>query len=141
MTAIVGLYYDAYDQSIQAQILRDLLTLSVQFGAFSVNDTGGMVPKAMLEDLGLTKDGGPPELCIRYKTGEDWPETPRKVETVDRDLNPGTAEIRLHDQENNPGYYLRPQGRDGANLTDRYLNRSAPTGQGIASPLIMLLWG
>jgi hypothetical protein len=138
---IVGLYYETISSNVQAQILRDLLVLSAEFdGDFVVNDTQGMVPKELLEDLHLSTTSSPPSLAVRYKTGEEWPKVPMGIEVVDRDLQPKTAPANI-DTSEHVGYYLKPQGRDGASLTERYLNRSYPRGRGIVDPFIVLMWG
>ncbi len=138
---IVGLYYEAISPNVQAQILRDLLVLSSEFdGDFVVNDTKGMVTPQLLDDLNLSTSASPPSLAIRYKTGDKWPEVPMGIEVVDRDLQPQTAPANIDGTER-VGYYLKPQGRDGASLTERYLNRSYPRGRGIVDPFIVLMWG
>jgi len=137
---IVGLYYEAYNPDVQIQILRDLIALSAEFGPdFSVNDRGGMVPKEMLEDLHLRTDNSPPDLAIRYKVGDTWPKVPTGIEIVDRNLTPDVSRIVLEQDAGDPNY-LKPQGREGANLTERYLNRTYPRGKGIVDPIVMLLW-
>lgn len=137
---VVGLYYEAYNPDVQIQVLRDLMALSSQFGPdFSVNDTKGLVPKEMLEDLQLKADNSPPDLAIRYKVGDSWPKVPTGIEVVDRNLTPDVNNIRLEQDAGDPNY-LKPQGRDGANLTERYLSRSYPRGKGVSDPIVMLLW-
>ena len=138
---VVGLYYDTYGPNVQVQILRDLLALEVEFdGDFDVYDDKGMVPPQLLEDLHLTKSGSPPTLAIRYRVGDEWPKVPQGIEIVDRDLHQENAPANL-DTSQHVGYYLRPQGRDGASLTERYLSRAYPRGSGVTDTMLLLLWG
>ena len=135
----VGIVYDELNSTVEVQIVRDLLVLGGQWD-IAVNDLGGKVDPKLFSEMGIPQVTSPIELCIVYKFGKDWPEHPEGVETVERDLHVSDVEVGL-DPEVKIGYYLKPQGRDGANLTERYLNRSYPRGRGIIDPLVTMMWG
>jgi hypothetical protein len=59
---------------------------------------------------------------------------------VRRDLEIKVTEGNL-DPNPKVGYYLREQGRDGASLTELYLNRTAPRGNGLSDAYVVYLWG
>jgi hypothetical protein len=80
-----------------------------------------------------------PELFIVYRV-EAWPKIPLNVKCVKRDLKVSKADIGI-DPNPKIGYFLGEQGRNGANMTERYLNRNAPRGKGLADPMIVLVWG
>lgn len=140
----VKLFYDTLDSQVQAQIVRDLLVMG---GEWEMGISMKDVPEAdknalmpFLEELGIPESFGNPELYIVYKTGDDWPPHPTDCPVVERDLSPGESDISL-DGEARIGYFLKPQGRDGANLTERYLNRSYPKGRGYVDPILLSIWG
>ena len=139
----VKLFYDVLDSQVQAQVVRDLLVMG---GEWEVGVSMKDVPDAdkntlmpFLEELGIAESFGNPELYLVYRTGAEWPPHPTDCPVVERDLAPGESDISL-DGEARIGYFLKPQGRDGANLTERYLNRSYPRGKGyIPNGLIDIL--
>ncbi len=135
----VGLIYDQMNLDVQTQIVRDLLVLAGDF-KFDVFDQQQQFDTNLLKQLELKSTEIPPSLYIVYKTGETWPKSPAGITTVQRDMCPPQEKMSL-DPNPKIGYYLNPQGRDGANLTERYLNRSYPRGNGVVNPLITLLWG
>lgn len=136
----VGIVYDQMTTDVQAQIVRDFLILSCEFDDLGYLDPSGQVDTSIMEELGVPKGVGIPELYIVYKTGKVWPTTDRSVERVERDLSPPNANITLSG-EPRIGYYLKEQGRPGANLTERYLNRSHPQGRGFVSQWMLHMWG
>lgn len=135
----VGLVYDRMDSRVELQVLRDVITLSQKWN-IAVNDAGGNVNLELLRLSGVELTDDEPVLYLVYKTGEEWPYSEPGVQVVRRDL-----QIKKADTHMNPnpevGYFLRPQGRDGANLTELYLNRTAPRGNGLSNALVVLLWG
>ncbi len=135
----VGIVYDQMNDSVKTQVVRDFLMLSAEFSDLAYNDAGGSMDKSYMEQLGIPATDDPPVLYVVYKTEDAWPQTPGNVPRVERDLRPDDVGPRL-DGSPSVGYYLKPQGRSGANLTERYLNRSAPRGKGVVNPLVLLLW-
>jgi len=135
----VGIVYEKMDSSIELQVLRDLTTLAAKW-PIAVNDKGGDLNLELLRLSGIELTRDDPVLYIAYKTGDEWPYTPTDVQSVRRDLQIPEATLRL-DPNAQVGYYLRPQGRDGANLTELYLNRTAPRGNGLSDAMVVLLWG
>ena len=135
----VGIVYDKMTDAVKTQVVRDFLILSGEFSDLACCDTAGLMDTSYLEQLGVPMTDNPPVVYIVYKTESAWPQTPPNVQRVERDL-------KLYDDSPkfstspSPGYYLKPQGRDGANLTERYLNRSYPKGRGVVNPLVLLLW-
>lgn len=134
---VVLLVYDKMTESVKAQILRDLLLLSGSF-LVSYRDKQGLVDDSILNQIGVIKaeDTAPDDLIIVYKTGAKWPVYDKMITTVERDLCPNDNGQRL-DDEPRIGYYLKPQGRNGANLTERYLNRAYPKGKGFVMPWLL----
>lgn len=135
----VGIIYDQMTDSVKTQIVRDFLMLSGEFSDLAYHDPAGSLDKTYMDELGIPATDDPPVLYVVYKTEDAWPKTPPNVPRVERDLKPANAGTSLSG-EPAPGYYLKPQGRSGANLTERYLNRSAPRGKGVVNPLVLLLW-
>lgn len=121
----VGIVYTEMNDSVKAQLVRDFLILSGEFTDIAYFDQSGSVDKSIMEELGIPKTNTLPVLYLVYKTGESWPYTDSSVPVVQRDLKPPNVGPNL-DPEPRVGYYLKPQGRDGANLTERYLNRVYP---------------
>ena len=140
----VKLFYDTLDSQVQAQIVRDLLVMAgeweVGVNMQDLPDADQNILAPFLEELGVPKSFGQAELYMVYKTGEDWPQHPSDCPTVERDLAPQASEMTLSG-EPHIGYFLKPQGRDGANLTERYLNRSYPKGRGYIDPILIGIWG
>lgn len=135
----VGILYDQMNGDVEVQVLRDLMLLQGQFPDIWVNDPGGKMDPEMLKriDVSLTTD--PPALIINYKVGPEFLHTDPNMEVVERDLSPPNNAQSL-DGDPRVGYYLQPQGRDGTNLTELYLNRAYPRGHGITDPLVVYLW-
>lgn len=139
MTTSIGLVYDKMTDQVELQVLRDLMLLQGQW-KIAVSDPQGLMDVAMLAELGIEKTDQPPELIINYKVGPDFKPAPSQIEEVRRDLCPPDNGPHL-DPNEHQGYYLKPQGRDGTNLTELYLNRSHPRGNGVTDPFVVLLWG
>jgi len=136
---ILGIYYDKLTSSIAAQIVRDLLAVSREY-EFSVLDTGGKFEKSLLQELGIPfAETGKPELAVVYKEGEAWPAYPEDTTLVKRDLMISKKKQTLS-TENKIGYFLKPQGRVGPNLTERYLNRAYPKGKGFIDPALYWMY-
>ena len=131
---VVCIVYETMNESVKVQVLRDFLRLSCEF-AVSIADPKGLMDKALLDEIGITQalPGSPVALYVVYKTGEKWPQTPNEIPRVERDLCPPDGSPTLSG-EPRVGYFLKPQGRSGANLTMRYLNRSYPRGRGFVQP-------
>ena len=128
--------------SILAQVTRDLMVLSLEF-YISINDPDSLVPKTLLTELGIDVVDQEPDLWLVYKLGDVWPEPPQTEDSakqVKRDLKPTSIDLKL-DGNGQVGYYLKPQGRDGPNRTEMFLNRAHPMGRGNMNPLITLFWG
>lgn len=139
MSNLVGLLYDENTNAIQSQVARDIMALAIDHPNMEVlsSDFDWLV-----EGLGVkVVAAGTPSLYIRYKTGKDWPPKPDTGIVVDRDLVPEKSETLLHQDDQAVGYFLKPQGRDGRNLTNLYLNRIGPKTRGIVDPLLVMLWG
>ena len=140
----IGIAYDQMNESVYAQIVRDFLCLASEFPGLKYSDPAGQMNKSIMEDLGID-NAGPndvPTLNIVYKVGTEYPEYDERIRTVRRDLCPhDTAPSLTQNDDNKVGYYLKPQGRAGANLTERYLNRSYPKGRGVTNPLVLMMWG
>jgi len=134
----VGLVYDKLTDDVLAQIVRDLLILQGGWD-FDVNDVSKEISPGWIASLGLGETLTSPDLYVVYKVGDTWPEVPNGSQCVKRDLKVTDAGIGL-DPGPKVGYYLKPQGRTGSNLTERYLNRAYPKGRGVIDPLVMLLW-
>jgi hypothetical protein len=135
----VGLVYEDFNSQVELQILRDLWVLQQKWD-LAVRDYGGRVSSELLRLSNLETTEDEAGLNLVYKTGEEWPYADPDVQQVRRDLEVKEADIGL-DPNPKIGYYLRPQGRDGANLTELYLNRTAPRGNGLSDALIVYLWG
>lgn len=136
----VGIVYDEMTDSVEAQITRDFLLLSGEFSDLAYFDQKGEVSKEIMDQLGIPKTEIPPILYVVYKTGDEWPSTDHTIERVERDLKPDVQGPKLYGDPK-VGYFLKPQGRPGANLTERYMNRSYPRGKGVVNPLMLLMWG
>ena len=138
------LFYDCLDEQVIAQIVRDLLVMGgeweVGVDLRNLPDADQNTLKPFLAELGIAPSFGKPELYLVYKTGDEYPQHPIDCPVVERDLNPTGSDLRL-DTEARIGYYLKPQGRDGANLTERYLNRSYPKGRGYVPQELRFLMG
>lgn len=135
----VGLVYDDMSSSVELQILRDLTTIAQQW-PIEVTDNGGRLDLGLLRHAGLTITREPAVLNLVYKTGDEWPYVDPEVQAVYRDLQVKKTAPNIG-KSSEVGYYLRPQGRDGANLTELYLNRTAPRGNGLSDAMVVLLWG
>jgi hypothetical protein len=131
---VVGIVYDRMTESVKAQVLRDFLRLTGEFQV-SYSDQKGLMETSIFDILNVTKasEGSPIALFIVYKTGEEWPESPLEVPRIERDLCPPDGSPSLSG-EPRVGYFIKPQGRTGANLTLRYLNRAYPRGRGLLQP-------
>ena len=136
----VGIVYDQMNDNVEAQVTRDFLLLSGEFKDLAYFDQKGEVSTEIMYELGIPKTDVPPILYVVYKTTDEWPQTDPSVQRVERDLKPEVNGPRL-DADPRIGYFLKPQGRSGANLTERYLNRSYPRGRGVINPLMLLIWG
>ena len=140
----ISVIYDQMNENVRAQIVRDFLCLASEFPGLKYYDRAGQVNKSLMEELGIdnaSKDDVP-VLNIVYKAGTDYPDYDDEINTVRRDLCPhDTAPSLTQNDDTKIGYYLRPQGRAGANLTERYLNRSYPKGKGVTNPLVLMMWG
>jgi hypothetical protein len=139
VTNVVGIVADKVNEDVKAQVVRDLIILSAQWDLV-VNADPEFADDRMLEKLGIDRSDAPPTIMVIYKAGDKWPETELDCPVVKRDLKPAASAGRL-DGDPHVGYYLRPQGRDGANLTEMYLNRAYPKGKGVVNPMISLIWG
>lgn len=135
----VGIVYDSMTPAVKTQVVRDFIMLASEFSDLACYDVSGKMDTSYLDQLGVPLTTVPPVLYVVYKTGDGWPETPPGVPRVERDLKPSTISQQLSG-EPSVGYFLPPQGRNGPNLTERYLNRSAPKGKGVVNPLVLLLW-
>lgn len=136
----VGIVYDKMNDNVEAQVTRDFLLLSGEFTDLAYFDPKGEVSAEIMYELGIPKTEVPPILYVVYKTGDEWPSTDPSIQRVERDLKPEVNGPRL-DTEPRIGYFIKPQGRSGANLTERYLNRSYPRGRGVVDPMMLLMWG
>lgn len=126
--------------SVLAQVTRDLIVLAVEFGV-DINDPQNLIEDSMLSSLKINRTTAPADLILVYKIGDEWPEVPTTdALVVKRDLKPSEAEIRI-DGEPSVGFYLPEKGYWGPNRTLQMLNRAYPRGNGIANPLVTLLWG
>jgi hypothetical protein len=133
---VVSLVYDELDSQVQGQIIRDLLALSKQRPLVNTDDPE-LLP--ILNALHVQTTTTKPSLVVLYRV-KKWLAAPRGVTLIKRDLKPRRLDFKI---DGNPhvGYYLREQGRPGANLTERYLTRTAPAGKGIVDPLLIQTWG
>lgn len=136
----VGIQYDEMTDAVELQILRDFMLLKGEWPDVWVNDPAGEMDEQMLAQIGVSKTTDPPSLVINYKVGPEFLHVNTNRTVVERDLCPKDVSPKL-DGDAHVGYYMRPQGRDGANLTEMYLNRSHPRGNGSFNPMITLLWG
>lgn len=139
MKSVVGLIYGEMNEDVKAQITRDLIILNADWD-FDLVDPAGKLDIGLLDMLNIKTTVELPTIYLVYKTGEKWPDSPLGVQRVERDMCPSNANTGL-DPSERVGYYLKPQGRDGANLTERYLHRSYPRGRGIVDPFVLMLWG
>lgn len=137
----VLILYDTMTEAVKVHITRDFLLLAGEFTGLAYLDPAGQVDQALMEKLGVERAPADTEpiMNLVYKV-VDWPEVDEVVPTVKRDLSPQVNIQRVIQQDNNMGHPLKPQGRPGANLTERYLNRSYPKGRGVHNPLVLLLW-
>lgn len=136
---VVGLVYDSMDSRIELQILRDLLVLRAEY-PIVVHDYGQKVSPGLLDELGIKLTESPPVLNVVYKIIDEWPYYDPDIPVVLRDLEVKYSKMGV-DPNPKPGYYLTEQGRYGPNLTEIYLNRTAPIGNGLTDALTILLWG
>lgn len=136
---VVGLVYDKLTSDLEANIMRDLLILNAKF-PLEVNDYGHQIDPAYLDEAQIERSGEPPVLNIVYRTEREWPYSDPGVPVIKRDLFQPVAKPNV-DPNPKPGYALREQGRDGANLTELFLNRTAPRGNGLSDAFVVLLWG
>jgi hypothetical protein len=134
----VAVVYDCMNSQVELQILRDFSILAHDYPVALV-DPKRQVNTALMDEAGINITLDPPVLCIVYRTGEEWPEPLPGIPRVARDLKPTTLKSPI-DPNPKVGYYLRPQGRDGANLTEVYLNRAHPRGNGVTDALLLLMW-
>lgn len=134
---VVAIVYARMTESVKAQVVRDFLLLSGEF-AVSYSDKEGLMDKRLMDALNVTEavPGSPIDLYIVYKVDDVWPTTPPDVVRVERDLCPDDASPKLSG-ESGVGYYIKPQGRTGANLTLRYLSRAYPRGRGFVQPWLL----
>ena len=135
----VSLISDGLNEDLSAQVIRDLLILSGQWD-LRVNADQSLVSDSTLDQLGLERTDADPTIQIVYKIGDAWPQSNLSCPRVKRDLKPAKSADAL-DTSPHVGYYLRPQGRDSANLTEMYLNRAYPKGKGVVNPMVSLIWG
>lgn len=136
---VVGVVYEEFDDRIQLQVLRDLWVLTRQW-PIAINDYQGRISDELLRLSNVETTDEPASLNLVYKVGPEWPYADPDVQQVRRDLELKVKETRLNPNAE-VGYYLREQGRDGANLTELYLNRTAPRGNGLSDAMVVLLWG
>lgn len=134
----IGFVYSALNSDVHAQIVRDLLVLSGEWD-IEVYDPKNEFSE-LLGQLQIPKTEEKPELYIIYRTEKEWPESPGDGIKVQRDLKPSGKDIMLNG-EPRVGYFLKPQGWDGPNLTERYLNRPYPKGMGVVDPFMIAIWG
>lgn len=134
---VVALVYDRMTSAVKVQVVRDFLLLSGSFPV-SYSDEVGLMDKKLMEELNVTEavPGSPIDLYIVYKTEKAWLETPSGITRVERDLCPADGSQRISG-EPGVGYFLKPQGRTGANMTLRYLSRSYPRGKGFVQPWLL----
>jgi len=135
----VGIQYDEMTDAVELQVLRDLMILTGEWKDIWVNDPAGQMDEQMLAQIGVSKTRDQPTIVINYKVGPEFKHVDTDRIVVERDLAPRDEAPRL-DGDPGIGYYLKPQGRDGANLTELYLNRSHPRGNGVVDPIVTLLW-
>lgn len=139
MSHPIGIVYDEFTDQVQLQILRDLMLLARSW-EFCIYDPDRKINPAVLDAAGLVLTEAAPKLFLVYKTGPTWPSVPEGVSTVRRDLMPHPADLKI-DPNPHVGYFLKEQGRDSANLTERYLGRSAPRGIGFSNFMVQYHWG
>lgn len=139
MTNVVGFAFTEFNDNVRTQLVRDMLILLGTW-QFKVSDPQAVLTDSLLSHLGLERTTDKPTILLVYKTTQVWPKTPYSTPSVRRDLQPSDVEIGL-DPTPAVGYYLKEQGRDGANRTEQYLNRMHPKGKGIVNPLVQLMWG
>jgi hypothetical protein len=137
--SVVGFLFTEFNDNVRSQLVRDLMILKGTWD-FAVSDPEAMLTDDFLSKLDLVRTQEKPTLLLVYKTTKDWPKFPYSIPTVKRDLEPSSAEIML-DPNPHVGYYLKDQGRDGANRTEQYLNRMHPSGKGIINPMVQMIWG
>ena len=138
MQQTLGIIWDELDSTTQCQITRDLMLLQGSWDlAVNVNDPG-LYPLLSALDIPHVMDT--PVLNLVYKVGEAWPDYPRSVPSVLRDLQVKKSDISI-DPEPRVGYYLAQQGRPGANRTEQYLNRIAPRGCGVTDAFLFNILG
>ena len=130
---------DEFTQDVEAQLVRDLMLLKGRWDITFV-DPSNSLPDEILNLIEVQKGAGTPDFCLRYKTGEEWPEVHGDIPVFERDLCPTEEDRKLH-LEPRVGFYLRPQGKGVTNRTELYLNRARPRGQGVVNPLVTLMWG
>ena len=138
MSNVIGILFDELGSQIQCQIVRDLMILKGKWEDIELNSQD-LTTISIAQSLDIPITSQPPIMYIVYRV-KDWPRVPAGVKRVNRDLKVTEADIGL-DPNPKIGYYLPQQGRDGANLTERYLNRNAPRGKGLVDPMLMLIWG
>jgi hypothetical protein len=133
----VSFLYDEITSQVQSQITRDLMALQDNWD-IQVNEEGTDLD-SLFDALGIPKVENAPELVILYRV-KDWLPTPPGVTVFKRDLKPSILDTKV-DPNPKIGYFLNPQGRDIAPITERYLNRVAPKARGVVDPQVLLLWG
>ena len=137
---VVTFACDQYTENVEVQLTRDLMILLGEWD-LALWDPKKVFSESILQQLGIRRAGGSNiALCISYKTGDEWPETPTDVPVVERDLKPNDRGGMLDSREH-VGFYLTPQGKGVTNRAEFYLNRAHPRGKGVANPLVTLLWG
>ena len=136
MANVVGILFDEMNSQVQCQITRDLMTLHGEFDV-EVN-TNDHAVQQWLGSLQIPPTTAQPDLYLVYRV-KDWPAVPAGAEIVKRDLKPRSADISI-DPNPKIGYFLKDQGRPGANRTEQYLNRQAPRGKGITDPAVIMMW-
>jgi len=146
MSHPIGIVYDKMSSQVEIQILKDLMLLSRQWDIKYV-DEGQKLDPSLMAQAGLEASDDMPTMWLVYKTGASYPPVPVEFElgeaqtpVVYRDLEVKISEPRI-DGTPRSGHYLKEQGRDGADLTDLYLNRQYPRGKGLSDAMIVYLWG
>ena len=123
---IVGIAYTEMNENVRAQIVRDFLALG-EPGFY--RDMGESAPDSILRMLGWRKTEADPEFYVSYSTGENALEIQTDRPVVSRDLSLKPSQSSVLYESSNP-YYLRPQSRNGPNMTEQLLNRTPPRGFG-----------
>lgn len=139
MNVVKILTTDTDDNNFKAQVIRDIVLLQAEWPLALSADSQISPDLAFALKLDIVSKS--PELCLVYSTDGRWPKVDDCKRVVRRDLFVTPSEGGILDAGPHVGYYLKPQGRFGPNLTQQYLNRAYPKGRGVPNMIIKLLWG